>query len=222
MTQKTPPRIERFGEIKEVINLPELTEVQVNSFKAFLQADRAPDQRDNVGLESAFREVFPIDETEKGRSTGLVLDYLEYRLGDPPYSPEECREKDLTYQAPMYAKLQLIHKDSGLIKEDQVFLGDLPLPWPIILLRLVGAALLEGRRRGVRHVVVSMTADPENTPYCEVCGIATDHCVRATVLDALREGFAVRLLTDTIAGVAPETTQAALAEMAAAGATTDA
>jgi DNA-directed RNA polymerase subunit beta len=44
-----------------------------------------------------------------------------------PYSPEECREKDLTYQAPIYAKLQLIHKDSGLIKEDQVFLGDLPL-----------------------------------------------------------------------------------------------
>ena len=56
----------------------------------------------------------------------------------------------------------------------------------------------------------------------DVGGIATDHCVRATVLDALREGFAVRLLTDTIAGVDPETTQAALAEMAAAGATTDA
>ncbi|GHF74403.1 MULTISPECIES: DNA-directed RNA polymerase subunit beta [Deinococcus] len=121
------PRIERFGDIKEVIPLPNLTEVQVNSFRAFLQADRAPDARDDAGLESAFKEVFPIDETEKGRSTGLVLDYLEYRLGEPPYSPEECREKDLTYQAPMYAKLQLIHKDSGLIKEDQVFLGDLPL-----------------------------------------------------------------------------------------------
>ncbi|WP_104990048.1 DNA-directed RNA polymerase subunit beta [Deinococcus sp. NW-56] len=121
------PRIERFGEITEVIPLPELTEVQVNSFKAFLQDDRAPDQRDNAGLQSAFREVFPIDETEKGRSTGLVLDFLEYRLGEAPYTPEECREKDLTYQAPMYAKLQLIHKDSGLIKEDQVFLGDLPL-----------------------------------------------------------------------------------------------
>ena len=120
-------RIERFGEISEVIPLPNLTEIQVNSFRAFLQADRAPDKRDNVGLQSAFKEVFPIDETEKGRSTGLVLDYLEYRLGDPPYTPEECREKDLTYQAPMYAKLQLIHKDSGLIKEDQVFLGDLPL-----------------------------------------------------------------------------------------------
>ncbi|WP_288403259.1 DNA-directed RNA polymerase subunit beta [uncultured Deinococcus sp.] len=123
----TPPRIERFGEITEVIPLPNLTEVQVNSFHAFLQADRAPDQRADSGLQSAFKEVFPIDETEKGRSTGLVLDYLEYRLGEPPYTPEECREKDLTYQAPMYAKLQLIHKDSGLIKEDQVFLGDLPL-----------------------------------------------------------------------------------------------
>ncbi|MGO1165859.1 MAG: isochorismatase family protein [Janibacter sp.] len=52
----------------------------------------------------------------------------------------------------------------------------------------------------------------------DVGGIATDHCVRATVLDALREGFAVRLLTDTIAGVAPESTDAALAEMTAAGA----
>lgn len=54
----------------------------------------------------------------------------------------------------------------------------------------------------------------------DVGGIATDHCVRATVVDALREGFAVRLLTDTIAGVAPETTDAALAEMRTAGATT--
>ncbi|GHF47486.1 DNA-directed RNA polymerase subunit beta [Deinococcus metalli] len=124
---KQEPRIERFGEISEVIPLPNLTEVQVNSFRAFLQADTSIEKRSNVGLQSAFKEVFPIDETEKGRSTGLVLDFLEYRLGDPPYSPEECREKDLTYQAPMYAKLQLIHKDSGLIKEDQVFLGDLPL-----------------------------------------------------------------------------------------------
>ncbi|WP_261663678.1 DNA-directed RNA polymerase subunit beta [Deinococcus sp. Marseille-Q6407] len=121
------PEIQRFGEIAEVIPLPELTEVQVQSFRSFLQEGKAPSERTNFGLESAFREVFPIDETEKGRSTGLVLDYLEYRLGEPPYSPEECREKDLTYQAPMYAKLQLIHKDSGLIKEDQVFLGDLPL-----------------------------------------------------------------------------------------------
>lgn len=60
------------------------------------------------------------------------------------------------------------------------------------------------RRRGVTHL--------------DIGGIATDYCVRATVLDALGEGFAVRLLTDTIAGVAPETTEAALAEMRAGGA----
>ena len=120
-------RIERFGEIAEVIPLPDLTEIQVTSFNTFLQEGTAINKRNNAGLESAFREIFPIDETEKGRSTGLVLDYLEYRLGEPEYTPEECREKDLTYDAPLYAKLQLIHKDSGLIKEDQVFLGDLPL-----------------------------------------------------------------------------------------------
>ncbi|WP_339096835.1 DNA-directed RNA polymerase subunit beta [Deinococcus sp. VB343] len=132
---KTPPRIERFGEITEVIPLPNLTEVQVNSFKAFLQHDKAPDQREDVGLQSAFREVFPIDESEKGRSTGMVLDFIEYRLGEPEYSPEECREKDLTYEAPLYVKLELIHKDTGVIKgfkpdsppESWVFLGNLPL-----------------------------------------------------------------------------------------------
>ncbi|UTA50461.1 DNA-directed RNA polymerase subunit beta [Deinococcus radiodurans] len=118
-----------------MIPLPNLTEVQVNSFKAFLQDDKAPDQREDVGLQSAFREVFPIDESEKGRSTGMVLDFIEYRLGEPEYSPEECREKDLTYEAPLYVKLELIHKDTGVIKgfkpdsppESWVFLGNLPL-----------------------------------------------------------------------------------------------
>ncbi|MBB6099566.1 DNA-directed RNA polymerase subunit beta [Deinobacterium chartae] len=119
--------IERFGEISEVIPLPKLIEVQLDSFDQFLQKGKSPDQRENVGLQGAFKEVFPIDESDKNRGAGLVLDFLEYRIGEPPYTPEECREKDLTYQAPLYAKLQLIHKDTGLIKEDQVFLGDLPL-----------------------------------------------------------------------------------------------
>lgn len=124
---KDRPVIQSFGDIKEVIELPNLTEVQIDSFKAFLQDGVAPSERRNVGLESAFREVFPIDETEKGRSTGLKLDYLEYTLGEPNLSPEECREKDLTYHAPVYAKLQLIYTDTGVVKEDRVFLGDLPL-----------------------------------------------------------------------------------------------
>lgn len=122
-------QIKRFGEIAEVIPLPELTEVQVDSFKAFLQEGVAPEQgkRQNTGLESAFREVFPIEDIEKGRSVGLVLDYVDYTLGEPQNPPSVCRDKDLTYTAPMYATLQLIFKETGVIKTDKVFLGDLPL-----------------------------------------------------------------------------------------------
>ncbi|MCL4455559.1 MAG: hypothetical protein M1157_08020, partial [Deinococcus sp.] len=114
-------KTERFGRIQEVIPLPPLTEIQVESFHKALQMNKAPTKRDNVGLQAAFKETFPIEEGERGRG-GLVLDFLEYRLAEPPFGHDECREKDLTYQAPLYAKLQLIHKDSGLIKEDEVFL----------------------------------------------------------------------------------------------------
>ncbi len=119
--------IKKFGRIKEVIELPNLTNIQIKSYEQFLQRDTAPQLREHSGLQAAFREVFPIDETERGRQTGLVLDFLEYTLLEPEFTPEECREKDLSYQAGLFTKLQLVHKDTGLIKEDQVFLGDLPL-----------------------------------------------------------------------------------------------
>ncbi len=119
--------IRRFGSITEVIDLPNLTNIQISSYDGFLQRDVAAPLRDDVGLQAAFREIFPIDETERGRQTGLVLDFLEYTLQPPEFGPDECREKDLSYQAGLFAKLQLVHKDTGLIKEDQVFLGDLPL-----------------------------------------------------------------------------------------------
>ena len=118
--------IKRFGRIREVIPLPPLTEIQVESYRRALQADVPPEKRENVGIQAAFRETFPIEEEDKGKG-GLVLDFLEYRLGEPPFPQDECREKDLTYQAPLYARLQLIHKDTGLIKEDEVFLGHIPL-----------------------------------------------------------------------------------------------
>ena len=119
--------IHRFGQIKEVIDLPNLTDVQIKSYEKFLQLGAASHEREDVGLQAAFKEVFPIDETERGRQTGLVLDFLEYTLEPPEFSAEECREKDLSYHSGLFAKLQLVHKDTGLIKEDQVFLGDLPL-----------------------------------------------------------------------------------------------
>ena len=119
--------IKTFGSIQEVIELPNLTNIQIKSYDTFMQRGVASNLRGNAGLQAAFREIFPIDETERGRQTGLVLDFLEYSLEDPEFSPEECREKDLTYHAGLFAKLQLVHKDTGLIKEDQVFLGDLPI-----------------------------------------------------------------------------------------------
>ncbi|CAA9560317.1 MAG: DNA-directed RNA polymerase beta subunit [uncultured Truepera sp.] len=119
--------IRKFGSIEEVIELPNLTDIQIKSYNTFLQTDKSALERENIGLQSAFKEVFPIDETERGRQTGLVLDFLEYTLQAPEFSPEECREKDLSYHSGLFAKLQLVHKDTGLIKEDQVFLGDLPL-----------------------------------------------------------------------------------------------
>ncbi|MEM6428495.1 MAG: DNA-directed RNA polymerase subunit beta [Deinococcota bacterium] len=119
--------IVKFGTIKEVIELPDLTNIQTKSYETFLQRGAAIAERNNIGLQAAFKEVFPVDETERGRQTGLVLDFLEYNLEEPEYTPEECREKDLTYYSSLFAKLQLVHKDTGLIKEDQVFLGDLPL-----------------------------------------------------------------------------------------------
>ena len=119
--------IRSFGSIREVTELPNLTNIQITSYEHFLQRDVPAASREMHGLEAAFREVFPIDETERGRQTGLVIDFLEYSLVPPEFSPEECREKDMSYQAGLFAKLQLVHKDTGLIKEDQVFLGDLPL-----------------------------------------------------------------------------------------------
>jgi len=120
-------KIEAFGSIREVIDLPNLTNIQIKSYEKFLQRENSVAERNDVGLQAAFKEVFPIDETDRGRQAGLVLDFLEYTLAEPEFSPEECREKDLTYQAGLFAKLQLVHKDTGLIKEDQVFLGDLPI-----------------------------------------------------------------------------------------------
>ena len=120
------PKIKRFGHIQEIIALPPLTDVQVDSFRKALQLEVPPSQREDMGLQAAFKEIFPVDEGERGRGQ-LVLDFGEYRFGESPFPPDECRDKDLTYQAPLYVKLHLMHRDTGLIKEDEVFLGDLPL-----------------------------------------------------------------------------------------------
>ena len=162
--------IRTFGSIKEVIELPNLTDIQIKSYDKFLQHGTAASARQNLGLQSAFKEVFPIDETERGRQTGLVLDFLEYTLEPPEFSPEECREKDLSYHSGLFAKLQLVHKDTGLIKEDQVFLGDLPL------MTEDGSFIINGADRVIvsqihRSPGVYFTSSPKGMGYTHTASI---------------------------------------------------
>ncbi|MCB9512932.1 MAG: DNA-directed RNA polymerase subunit beta [Candidatus Latescibacteria bacterium] len=121
-----------YAKIQPVIEIPDLLEVQVESFEDFLQMRVPPRQRENKGLEGVFRAIFPI-ESSRG---DFILEYLEYAVGEPKYSVEECQERDLTFVAPLKAKLRLIVKEAEEVEgerrvkdiiESEVYLGELPL-----------------------------------------------------------------------------------------------
>jgi len=121
-----PHRAERinFGKIKEVIAPPNMIEVQVNSYKEFLQAEIAPRQRKNLGLQAVFTEVFPI-ESYDGK---IILDYHSYEIGEPKLDWLECLREGITYGAPLHVTF-LLKEESGT-KEEKVFMGELPLMTP--------------------------------------------------------------------------------------------
>ncbi len=112
--------------------MPNLIEVQKNSYDHFLQKDVAPKARKDVGLEAVFRSVFPIsDFTETA-----TLDYVAYEFEEPKYDVEECQQRDMTYAAPLKVTLRLIvfehDEETGAksvkdIKEQDVYMGDMPL-----------------------------------------------------------------------------------------------
>ncbi|MHB8986213.1 MAG: DNA-directed RNA polymerase subunit beta, partial [Eubacteriales bacterium] len=106
---------ENFGKLKEVLELPNLIEVQRNSYQWFLKD----------GLREVFRDISPIQDF----TGNLVLEFPDgnYTLGDPKYSVEECKERDVTYAAPLRVKVRLINKETGEVKEQEVFMGDFPL-----------------------------------------------------------------------------------------------
>ncbi|MBI2927758.1 MAG: DNA-directed RNA polymerase subunit beta [Verrucomicrobia bacterium] len=123
MPTRAPERI-NFGKIKEIITPPNLIEVQVNSYKEFLQADVAPTKRKNMGLQAVFTEVFPI-ESYDGKT---VLDFHSYEIGDPKIDWLECLREGLTYGAPLHVTF-LLKEEKGT-KEEKVFMGELPLMTP--------------------------------------------------------------------------------------------
>ena len=103
-----------FAKINEVLDMPNLIEVQKNSYQWFL----------DEGLKEVFRDMSAITDY----TGNLVLEFSDYRLDDKPkYTVEECKERDVTYAAPLRVSARLLNKETGEIKESEVFMGDFPL-----------------------------------------------------------------------------------------------
>ena len=122
-----------FGSFAKVMDLPNLVETQTNSYSEFLQADVAPDARNNQGLEEVFKSLFPI----KSVSGNAALEYVSYELGKPAYDVQECLIQGLSYSAPLRIKVKLViydretnFKEVKDIKEGEVFMGEVPLMTP--------------------------------------------------------------------------------------------
>ncbi|MGO4890109.1 DNA-directed RNA polymerase subunit beta [Anaerobacillus sp. MEB173] len=102
-----------YARIKEVLELPNLIEIQTASYQWFL----------DQGLREMFQDISPIQDF----TGNLVLEFIDYSLGEPKYSVEESKERDVTYAAPLRVKVRLINKETGEVKEQEVFMGDFPL-----------------------------------------------------------------------------------------------
>ncbi|MFY0519060.1 DNA-directed RNA polymerase subunit beta [Lysinibacillus sphaericus] len=102
-----------FARIKEVLELPNLIEIQTASYEWFLEE----------GLREMFRDISPIEDF----TGNLSLEFIDYTLGDPKYDVDECKERDVTYAAPLRVKVRLYNKETDEVKEQDVFMGDFPL-----------------------------------------------------------------------------------------------
>ncbi len=117
-----------FGKQPNILEVPYLLATQIESYREFLQADHGPDNRDEKGLHAAFRSVFPISSYSGNAS----LEYVSYRIGEPPFDVKECQLRGLTYAAPLRVLVRLLINDKETrsvkdIKEQEVYMGELPL-----------------------------------------------------------------------------------------------
>ncbi|GLQ35839.1 DNA-directed RNA polymerase subunit beta [Amylibacter marinus] len=124
-----------YGKIREVLDIPNLIQVQKSSYDLFLKSGDQAEPLDGEGINAVFQSVFPI----KDFNETAVLEYVKYDLEKPKYDVEECMQRDMTYAAPLKVTLRLIvfdvDEDTGArsvkdIKEQDVFMGDLPLMTP--------------------------------------------------------------------------------------------
>lgn len=118
---KKPPKRVSFREREEIIDLPNLIEIQIKSYNQFLQSHLLPHERENIGLQEVFSEIFPI----KSYDEKTILEFLSYNLGVPKYSPEECIRRGITYNVTLKVKFRLT--DETGIKEEEVYMGTIPV-----------------------------------------------------------------------------------------------
>ena len=121
-----------FGKRQSVLEVPNLLQIQIRSYAEFLQTDTKPEERRERGLHGALISVFPI----VSYSRNAALEYVSYKLGNPPFNVRECKLRGMTYAAPLRVKVRLViydkessakQKPVKFVKEQDVYMGDLPL-----------------------------------------------------------------------------------------------
>ncbi len=113
--QKVPPIARKsYAGLPQVLEVPNLIKVQTDSFRWFQEN----------GLRQLLEEISPIEDFTGNR---LALSFIDYEFREPHHSEQECRQRDLTYAAPLYVRTQLLVKETGEIKEQELFFGDIPL-----------------------------------------------------------------------------------------------
>ena len=121
-----------FAKIQKIIEIPNLINIQKQSYEKFLQADTAPEKRDDVGLQGVFKCVFPIRDFNETSS----LEFVSYHLEKPKYDVDECHQRGMTYSAPIKVVVRLVvwdkDEETGAqsirdVKEQEVYFGEIPL-----------------------------------------------------------------------------------------------
>ena len=148
-----------FARINEVLDMPNLIEVQKNSYKWFLEE----------GLKAVFKDMSSITDYQGN----LVLDFIDYRLDDKPkYTIAECKERDATYAAPMRVRASLLNKETGEVKEQDIYMGDFPL------MTEAGTFIINGAER----VIVSQLVSSPGVYYDSHFDAAGKKLFEATVI----------------------------------------
>jgi len=130
---------ELFSKTKKDHPMPHLLEHQWNSYRQFLQMDVVPEKRKNVGLQEIFTEVFPLESPDKQ----YQLDFISYSLSRPRYTAEECKRRSQSFSSPLRVRLRLTGGEDNIVKEQEIYLGDIPLMTDI------GSFIINGDERAI-------------------------------------------------------------------------